>query len=233
MASWGQVAVGDQRPSDSQPTKSAVLGLISASLGVKREQEELNQQINSSYGFAIRTDIQGTLVQDFHTVEVPSSTSLRDSPHKTRSDEVKAIRAQDNPVVSKREYWCDSFHLIGIWERDNPPFNLEELKKALEFPKFNLSLGRKSCPLSLPMMPEIQKGETLKEVFSSYQSNELYSPFTNRWPKGEKLLWFWDEDWENPGFENYIKTVRRDVSSSKDRWQFNERNENQWIEQID
>ena len=32
MASWGQVAVGDQRPSDSQPTKSAVLGLISASL---------------------------------------------------------------------------------------------------------------------------------------------------------------------------------------------------------
>ena len=233
MASWGQIAVGDQRPSDSHPTKSAILGLISASLGIKREEEEINRDINNSYGLAIRTDIQGTLVQDFHTVEVPSSTSLKAFPHKTRFDEIKALRAQDNPVVSKREYWCDSFHLVGIWERENTPFSLEKIKKALEYPKFNLSLGRKSCPISLPLMPEIHEGETLKEVFNKYEGNEALTLFTKQWYVRENVLWFWDEDWENPGFESYIKTVRRDVSTSKDRWHFSERKENQWVEVVD
>jgi len=233
MASWGQVAVGEQRPSDSQPTKSGILGLISASLGVRREEEALNRSMNNSYGFALRTDVQGTLIQDFHTVEVPSTTSLKGSPHRTRSDEIKAVRAKDHPVVSKREYWCDSFHLVGIWEREKTPFRLVEIKQALEYPQFNLSLGRKSCPVSLPFRPEIHHGETLREVFSQYQGNRLLPLFTRQWAAGDKLYWYWDEDWENPGFENYVKTVRRDVSNSRGRWQFNERNENQWVEVAD
>ena len=36
MCSWGDIAVGEVRPSTVHPSKSAILGLIAAALGVKR-----------------------------------------------------------------------------------------------------------------------------------------------------------------------------------------------------
>ena len=36
MCSWGDIAVGEVRPSTVHPAKSAILGLIAAALGIKR-----------------------------------------------------------------------------------------------------------------------------------------------------------------------------------------------------
>ena len=38
LASWGDIAVGDIRPSYRYPSKSAVIGLLAAALGVERDE---------------------------------------------------------------------------------------------------------------------------------------------------------------------------------------------------
>lgn len=40
LVSWGNIAVGEYRPSDSFPTKSALIGLLSASFGFDRSEDE-------------------------------------------------------------------------------------------------------------------------------------------------------------------------------------------------
>ena len=40
LASWGQAAVGGDRPTGLQPTRSAILGLLGAALGIKRDNNQ-------------------------------------------------------------------------------------------------------------------------------------------------------------------------------------------------
>ena len=39
MASWGEIAVGENRHTASYPSKSAIIGLLGAALGIKRDDE--------------------------------------------------------------------------------------------------------------------------------------------------------------------------------------------------
>jgi CRISPR-associated protein, Cas5e family len=39
LASWGEPAVGGDRPTSAYPSRSAVLGLLGAALGIKRDDE--------------------------------------------------------------------------------------------------------------------------------------------------------------------------------------------------
>ena len=48
--------------------------------------------------------------------------------------------------------------------------------------------------------------------------------------KGQSVVWQWDSDIENSGFEQSIETVRRDIPLNRQRWQFSERRESQFIE---
>ena len=40
MASWGDIAVGEYRPSFAHPSKSAVMGMLAAAVGLRREEED-------------------------------------------------------------------------------------------------------------------------------------------------------------------------------------------------
>src|SRR6266699_2816470 len=70
MCSWGDIAVGEVRPSTMHPSKSAILGLVAAALGLKRpdtvrdENERTTLEVAHStlahgYGFAVRVDAPG------------------------------------------------------------------------------------------------------------------------------------------------------------------------------
>ncbi|MAE15844.1 MAG: type I-E CRISPR-associated protein Cas5/CasD [Deltaproteobacteria bacterium] len=238
LCSWGTVAVGEVRPTDSQPTKSAVTGLVAAALGIRRDEEERQRRLVQGYGMAVRTDLPGTLVRDFHTAEVPSATSLKGSPHRTRRDELLVLRPSDNPVISYREYRCDALHTVALWERPDAPHPLGEIAAALERPRFTLYLGRKSCPSALPLRPEQFSGNTLHEVFAQYlaqlsqQYEELKLFPTSFLKANRQVFWQWDDDWGGADFSRFMEVVRRDVSLSRRRWQFAERRERQWTEAL-
>ena len=88
MAAWGDIAVGEQRPSTPHPSKSAILGLLAAALGIRRHEDDKHQSLADGYGYAVRVDAAGVLLRDYHTTQVPESTS-RLRHLRTRRDETR------------------------------------------------------------------------------------------------------------------------------------------------
>ena len=74
MASWGEIAVGEHRRSDVKPSKSSIVGLLGAALGICRKEDDLHRQLSDAYGVAIRIDARGELLRDYHTTQVPPAT---------------------------------------------------------------------------------------------------------------------------------------------------------------
>lgn len=160
MASWGQEAVGGDRNTALCPPRSAILGLLGAALGIKREEQDRLNSLNQSVYVAVKQRVPGSLIRDFHTTQVPSQQ--KGIVHRTRKNELAETKL--NTILSSRDYRCDGLWTIAVSLTDEPLLSLEELKDALKKPVFTLSLGRKSCPLSLPLSPEIIEVNELKSA---------------------------------------------------------------------
>ena len=60
-----------------------------------------------------------------------------------------SIIMESSPYVTKRYYLCDSVFLVGL-ECDDMAY-LEDILSYIKTPKFPLFLGRRSCPITLPV----------------------------------------------------------------------------------
>lgn len=233
LAAWGAIAVGQERPSDVQPSKSAILGLLAAALGVRRTEEETLSVMADAYGFAARMDAPGRLLRDYHTAQVPSRADLKKRPAFTRRDELQVARERQNTILSSREYRCDALYTVALWCRnDTAPYTLAALQAALERPRFTLYLGRKSCPLALPVQAQCLAAADLPGAFDGAQFAD--AEFLSDRRTGQPLLgsgeadYYWDEDAEAGALtqgELTLVFTRRDQLSSRRRWQFSERRE--------
>jgi len=165
LAAWGEVAVGMMRPSMPRPTRSAVIGLLAACLGLRRDQREELSSLASGLAIATELLMPGTNLRDYHTAQVPSEAEIR----KARKSGLMVSTRQEalslgnlNTILSKRDYRQDSLCRIAIHrspDHDSPA--LETLRDALLKPRFTPYLGRKSCPPALPLAPKIVEAETL------------------------------------------------------------------------
>ena len=170
MASWGDTAVGETRPSYSYPTKSAILGLCAAALGIKRDEVDQLSRLSASVHFAVCVEREGQFMMDYHTTQVPSQASLKKKSHYTRRQE---LAVEDlNTILSTRDYYCDALYTVVLWQTETSTnTTLPDLEKALKKPYFLLYLGRKSCPLSVPMMPKIIEQHTLEAALTDYYAD--------------------------------------------------------------
>ena len=219
MVSWGDIAVGEYRPSFAHPTKSAVLGLLGAALGIKRDDEESLASIAYSYGFAVRVDAAGTVLRDYHTAQVPPTR--RGVLHLTRKDELNA--AELKTVLSSRDYYCDALSLACLWiDRPPAPFTLETLKCALQCPRFPLYLGRKSCPPALPLDARIVSAPDLRHALGTtkFPDADLLSAL----PSSDIVFLYWEE-LPDAGMQPHHTTRRRDMPLHRRSWQFSDRAE--------
>ncbi len=250
IAAWGDIAVGEVRPSTMTPSKSAVMGMVAAALGLRRpdtahtevdraEWEASHCALGEGYGMAVKVDAVGSPLTDYHTAQVPSSGTGRNrQSFATRRDELtRGSRADLNTILSRREYRQDAFYAVALWARPHAPHTLAELRQALLEPCFTLYLGRKSCPLALPLHPEIKNGETLEAVLSGMRYEDVLlqlveaSGGSRRRRIGQGFqqdlpLLLWESDAET-GLSPEQTVTRRDVSTSRRRWQFAKREEHQ------
>jgi len=207
MTSWGDIAVGEYRPTYDHPSKSAIIGLLEAAAGITREADEKHGEMEKSYCMAVMVNSPGVLLRDYHTTQVPPSGSSRRKPYfATRRAELSTPKHDLKTILSKRDYRCDSLFTICIWTRtEKPPYSLEELKEKLEKPEFTLYLGRKSCPPALPIRAEIIN------LLSGLELQDTV-----------RVYWEGDED---AGIDIEQSIIRRDVPASRRRWQFSNRTE--------
>lgn len=221
LAAFGGIAVGEVRPCDASPAKSAVLGLVAAALGLTRGEDAAQARLCAAYGLALRLDRAGDHLRDFHTVQTPQPG--RRQVLSTRQDELDG-RAKINTIVSRRDYRADVLAMACLWPaEDDPPHTLAELAAALARPVFTPFFGRKSCPLGLPLKPV--SGE-FADFAAALAARPPDRDLLRRIAPGE------DEAvpafWEGPdpeGLAAEMSGPRRDVVSSRRRWQFGEREE--------
>jgi len=227
LSSWGDVAVGEFRPSAERPTRSAVLGLVAAALGIRRNEEERQLALSASLGLGVLVCSAGRPLADYHTVQVPPSGSSRNATrYATRHEELASRhRSELRTVLSKREYRMDALADIALWSRaPEPPFPLATIAQALEVPALVPYLGRKACPLALPMQPRIVVASSLVEAFAA-AGFATPDGLVTLPGQGRRSL-FWDEDGD-AGVPPERTEVRRDSPVSRRRWQFAVRREHQ------
>jgi CRISPR system Cascade subunit CasD len=232
MAAWGDIAVGEYRPSFAHPSKSAIVGLLAAALGIRRDEEEHQKKLANACYFAVRVDAMGTLLRDYHTAQVPS-----EKKGVTRYTRYSELTVEDlNTILSSRDYRCDAAYSVAISLRDDcedslriladrlnvQKFSLSVLAEKLSQPEFVLYLGRKSCPLALPLQPEVITATNFKEVLESYSfsSDDLAGIV-----QSTQIGVYWEDGIES-GYEPEHVITRRDAPLSRKRWQFAERREN-------
>ncbi len=219
LAAWGDIAVGEFRPSFAHPSKSAILGLIAASLGVRRDEEQVQRTLAESYRFAVKIDAMGCLLRDYHTAQVPSAA--KGEVHPTRRAELAFNNL--NTILSTRDYRGDSIYTVALWTGAKTiPYSLNQLIDALKKPVFALYLGRKSCPPALPLQPQLISAESLKGALeqASFQDAEFLGDVV----LSDQASVYWEED-ASTGYASQHVITRRDDPISRRRWQFAERRE--------
>lgn len=238
LVSWGDIAVGGERQSSRQPSKSAIIGLISAALGVKREEGKRLDELAKSIGMAVQLHSGGSVLKDFHTTQVPKK--INKVVYHTRYSELSASAKYISTILSQREYRCDSFSVIAIYSKpENTQFPLDKIEKALNNPHFHLYFGRKSCVPALPLAPAIIESSNLKEAFSGFnpvfpvpvdddipswllKSYEQYPE--NTLFDETNIIYFWEEGAVS-GLSHLQSVERYDQPLSRKRWQFTSRRE--------
>ncbi len=68
LQSWGTNSHFEVRHTDMYPSKSAVIGIVAASCGYRRDEDENIQRLNDLH-FAVRLDQKGSLLRDYHTAK--------------------------------------------------------------------------------------------------------------------------------------------------------------------
>jgi len=222
MASWGDVAVGTYRPTFDHPSKSAVMGLLAAAIGIRRDEEVKLRKMAESYDFAVRVDASGTMLRDYHTSQVPPSGTGRNTKiFATRKDELAVSKSDLKTILSTRDYYCDAVYTVCLWcKTDEVPYSLETLAQKLKEPEFVLYLGRKSCPLALPVAAKVVSGANIQDVFGTMNPDVLL----NNLQKDGSMRLYW-EGTQDAGVPAMHTMTRRDDSLSRKRWQFADRME--------
>lgn len=156
MQSWGTISRFDQRDTGKEPSKSGVIGLIAAALGIDRENwvdmEPLTRLV-----MGVRHDLPGVLKRDYQTAGCAKGDII--------------IRADGSPskdgVVSSRFYLADAAFLVGLEGNDRMLF--KKVHAALRNPFWPLALGRRAYVPSEPVWIEDGIQEMpLREVLSRW-----------------------------------------------------------------
>lgn len=242
MASWGGIAVGEQRQTWTRPSRSGVLGIVAAALGYQRADQAAHASLEHGIGLAIRVDNPGRPMRDYHTAQSPSSE--RNRRWTSRYDEVRNS-AKLNTILSDRDYLTEASAVVALWLRPGchvPP--LPVLAQKLRTPSFALYLGRKASPMGLPMLPRLGAAKSLFEALSQFDTQERetaavvekaagFFPKLLRDPAARPLVWLSRDDVEEPdqshsgigSFEIEEYTQRRDSIRDRRTWTFNDRAE--------
>lgn len=150
LQSWGFASRFQRRTTGLHPTKSGVLGLLCAAMGIGKgtdaERETLPQLAALKMtSIAIARDYPR--LEDFHTVQGTRRASGKPNP---------------DPVVTRRQYLTDArFGVILAGEHAL----LGRLAAALPDPVWGIWFGRKSCIPARPVFVAV--GGTLTEAWRS------------------------------------------------------------------
>lgn len=130
LQAWGIESKFETRGTNKEPSKSGVIGMLAAALGLPRDAD---LSALSALRFGVRVDQSGKLLHDYHTVKTKKKKSKEEITY-----------------ITHRYYLADAIFVVGFESADRN--FLEKLENALRHPCYPLFLGRRSCPPTLPLL---------------------------------------------------------------------------------
>ena len=225
-ASWGTVEAGvERRPSTRDPGRGAILGLLAAALGLRRDETERHMEMSAQVRIAVCGHGPRRLVQDFRTVQTVQPLRGEDFP--TRAHALAQAR-NVHTLTGWRQHVEDGLWRVFVAADEA---EMDGLERALRQPTFELYLGRREHPLALPPDPCLIQGG-LPEALAGYPA----APALMRTARGEHDLGLWLAEriceraapdlWWDPGFPGAEEGNGRivvDEPVSRAQWRFRSR----------
>ncbi len=137
LQSWGTRSRFTDRDTEGEPSKSGVLGLVGAALGMPRDDDAMLARLASAR-MGVRVDRRATLLRDYHTA---GGGTFRGRPH--------SVHGASGTVLTQRTYLQDASFLVALGYGDHTL--AAAIDHALGAPRWPLFLGRRACAPSLPV----------------------------------------------------------------------------------
>jgi CRISPR system Cascade subunit CasD len=140
LGAMGELAGHERRGALLWPGRSALIGLMAAALGIRREGD-----FSALEALEVTLGVydSGTALRDYHTIETVPSVAVKTA--NSRPEALRAARGRTNTAITLRDYRTGPMFGVAVAGQ-----GLEPLAAALHAPVFTLYLGRKSCPLAAP-----------------------------------------------------------------------------------
>jgi len=150
LQSYGNEASFTRRTTNDYPTKIAVIGMVAAALGYRRNDERIVALNDLS--FAVRIDQVGRNLTDFQTVEWK----------------------KDTRKITYRDYIQDAVFVVALGSDESQL--IEKINVALHHPHFQLFLGRRSNVPAGPLVTQEFSGANPVAVLEQlpWQANRWY-----------------------------------------------------------
>ncbi len=228
LVSWGEIAVGEERPSAAHPGRGALLGLLGAALGIDRRDDVGQRELAAAMTFGIEVRTAGLPFWDFHTAQTATRAAIRRAPEGVRNRAELLALDDVKTILSKREYRCDAFCRVVAVSRDSAgPFSAEVLATALAAPKFPLYLGRRSCALGLPLDAKAVQADTFEGALAAAPPRD-YARGVLAALRPTQTICYWEADMRTALAPERTFT-RRDEPVSRRQWLFTTRREHQRV----
>lgn len=197
LQSWGASSHPgiDFRTTLRHPTKSGIIGIISAAMGIDRSSPEepkliksLSQQISVKF-----FELSKPFIYPQRQVVVQKITDFAAIGNYMLAEGKK--KAIGKYVISKKQYLCD-ITFIAILEIENEELS-KKIESSLKNPKWGIWLGRKCCIPSLPLF--VQRSTKWENVWKAvWQKFQLLDM---EYPKPSDFLSIEPLNKEDPDFQ--------------------------------
>ncbi|MCC6998526.1 MAG: type I-E CRISPR-associated protein Cas5/CasD [Deltaproteobacteria bacterium] len=173
LQSWGTQSRFEIRDTDTEPSKSGVLGLVGAALGMTRDDETRLGEL-ARLRMAVRVDREGTMLRDYHTA----------GGGRFRGETYGIWQTADNTAGGKvggtaptqRYYLAGASFLVGL---EGDQALAQTIADALANPVWTPFLGRRSCPAAAPLAAGLVEG-ALEEVLPARPFPQRLRPASDK-----------------------------------------------------
>ena len=167
LQSYGTSSHFETRYTEYYPSKSAVIGLLAACLGYRRDEAENLGEL-SKLQFAVRIDQDGTLLRDYHIA---------------RSYNEKGVESKT--YVTNRYYLEDALFVVALSGMDEL---IDTLTKAIKSPYFQPFMGRRSLPVPVDFFLGVSAEDILDSLRNlPWQAAPWYKKKKRKQGIGEKI----------------------------------------------
>ena len=167
LQSYGTSSHFETRYTEYYPSKSAVIGLLAACLGYRRDEAENLGEL-SKLQFAVRIDQDGTLLRDYHIA---------------RSYNEKGVESKT--YVTNRYYLEDALFVVALSGMDEL---IDTLTKAIKSPYFQPFMGRRSLPVPVDFFLGVSAEDILDSLRNlPWQAAPWYKKKKGKEGIGEKI----------------------------------------------